>query len=183
MSLKEFLFADLERQYLVAGLVEKKANWVKVLRASLSPRFMPIVIFRLSHWFYLNRLSPLAKIFSLINFVIFGLEIAIKCEIGGGLYLPHTQGTVIGASKIGINATIYHNVTLGARQIDLVYAESSRPWLGDNVIVGAGAKVLGSIRLENNSRVGPNAVVLEDVPEGSIVVVNSGQVIMPSKKP
>lgn len=169
MSLKNILFADLARQYAVSGLAEKQPTLLGLLLGSLSPRFMPVVIFRLSHWFYQHKLSPLAKVFSLINFVLFGLEIAVRCEIGKGLYFPHTQGTVIGANHIGENATIYHNVTFGAREVDLSYAESSRPTVGDNVIVGAGAKVLGGVNVGDDARIAANAVVIEDVPAGATV--------------
>lgn len=177
MMLKELLFADLRRQYQLAGQVDKQPSVFKVLLASFSPRFAPVVIFRLSHWFYKNKLSPIAKILSLVNFVFFGLEIAVKCEIGGGLYFPHTQGTVIGANKIGENATIYHNVTFGAREVDLTYSENSRPTVGNNVIVGAGAKVLGGVTLADNCRVGANAVVLNDIPAGATVVGIPARVI------
>lgn len=169
MSLKDVLFADLVRQYLISGLKEKRPTLLGLLLGSLSPRFMPVVIFRLSHWLYRHKLSPLAKFFSLINFVLFGLEIAVRCEIGKGLYFPHTQGTVIGANSIGENATIYHNVTFGAREIDLGYSESSRPTVGDNVIVGAGAKVLGAVNVGDGARIAANAVVIEDVPAGATV--------------
>ncbi len=169
MSLKNILLADLARQYQVAGLLKKKPSLFGVIFGALSPRFAPVFIFRLAHWFYQNRLSPLAKIFSLFNFVLFGLEIAVRCEIGKGLYFPHTQGTVIGANRIGENATIYHNVTFGAREIDLDFSESARPTVGNNVIVGAGAKVLGGIHIGDGARVGANAVVIESVPEGATV--------------
>lgn len=169
MSLKSELYADLARQYAVNGLFEKTPALLGLLLASFSPRFMPVVIFRLSHWCYMHKMSPFAKIFSLMNFVLFGLEIATRCKIGKGLYFPHTQGTVIGANAIGENATIYHNVTFGAREIDLGYAETSRPIVGNNVIVGAGAKILGGIHVGDDARVGANAVVLEDVPEGATV--------------
>lgn len=169
MSLKSILFADLARQYTVMGKPDKRPAMAGLLLASLSPRFMPVLVFRLSHWFYLRKLSPLAKIFSLFNFIVFGLEIAVRCEIGKGLYFPHTQGTVIGAERIGENATIYHNVTFGAREIDLYFNDMARPTVGDNVIVGAGAKVLGKLHLGDSSRVGANAVVLEDVPAGATV--------------
>ncbi len=180
MSLKEVLYADLSRQYIVAGMPDKQPSILKLLVASLSPRFMPVVIFRLSHWFYLHRLSPLAKVLSLVNFIFFGLEIAVKCEIGGGLYFPHTQGTVIGANKIGKNVTIYHGVTFGAREIDLSYTESSRPTVGDNVLIGAGAKVLGDVFLGNNSRIGANAVVLDNVPEGATAIGIPAQIMKKS---
>ena len=170
MSLRTTLYADLARQYFYAGQPDRQPTFGRLLLTSFSPRFMPVVLFRLSHWFFQKRLSPLAKLVSLINFVVFGLEIAVRCEIGPGLYFPHTQGTVIGALRIGMNATIYHNVTFGAREIDIGYHDASRPVVGDNVIVGSGAKVLGAVVLGDNVRVGANAVVLKDVAPGLTVV-------------
>jgi serine O-acetyltransferase len=170
MTLKEILYADLARQYHFAGQGDRKPTFAALLAASFSPRFAPVVIFRLSHWFFQRRLSPLAKILSLVNFVFFGLEIAVRCEIGPGLYFPHTQGTVIGALRIGDNATIYHNVTFGAREIDLEYSAESRPVVGNNIIVGSGAKILGAVVLGDGVRVGANAVVVDSVAAGITVV-------------
>jgi len=169
MSLHKSLLADLGRQYLFNGQTNKKPTiWGLVLNL-LSPRFMPVIIYRVSHSFYKLRLPPLAKLFSLVNFVVFGLEIAIRCEIGKGLYLPHTQGTVIGAVSIGENATIYHNVTFGAREVDLGYSKSARPVVGNDVIVGAGAKVLGGVNIGDRARIAANAVVINDVPADTTV--------------
>lgn len=170
MKLYDALLSDLGRQYHYAGMLERQPSMLGLLLSSFSPRFMPVVIFRLSHFCYRLKLTPLAKLFSLANFILFGLEIAVRCEIGPGLYLPHTQGTVIGALRIGADATIYHNVTLGAREVDLGYSEVGRPVLGDNVIVGAGAKVLGGVTIGSGARIGANAVVLSDVPAGVTAV-------------
>ncbi|WP_316894038.1 serine O-acetyltransferase [Ralstonia mannitolilytica] len=106
----------------------------------------------------------------MVNFVVFGIEIAARCEIGPGLYLPHTQGTVIGAWSIGKNAVIYQGVTIGAKELDFAYSEVSRPKLGDNVTIGAGAKVLGGVQLGPGARIGANAVVITSVPEGALAV-------------
>ena len=170
MRLRETLFADLSRQYSFGGTPERKPTAIGLFLNFFSPRFMPVVLFRLSHFFYEVKLSPLAKAFSLMNFVLFGLEIAARCKIGKGLYFPHTQGTVIGALSIGENATIYHNVTFGAREVDLAYSETGRPVVGDNVIIGAGAKVLGGVNIGDGARVGANAVVIENVPAKATVV-------------
>jgi len=113
---------------------------------------------------------PLAKLVSLLNFMIFGIEISFRCHIGPGLYFPHTQGTVIGAWRIGDNATIYQGVTLGARELDLEYDEQSRPVLGNNVIIGSGAKVLGHVVIGNHAKVGANAVVIQSIPDGATAV-------------
>ena len=89
--------------------------------------------------------------------------------IGPGIFFPHTSGTVIGASKIGRGVTIFQGVTLGARQIDMKYDLALRPELGDFVVVGAGAKVLGGITLGDNVRVGANSVLLRSVPANATV--------------
>lgn len=129
-----------------------------------SPRFLPVLLCRIAHFFHFRRLSPLAKIFSLLNFFFFGIEIAAQCRIGPGLFLPHTQGTVIGAYSIGRNAIIFQGVTLGARELDFSYLPLTRPIVGDDVTIGAGAKVLGGLSLGSGSRIGANAVVLESIP-------------------
>ena len=150
--------------------------------ALFSPRFAPVLLYRLA--FALERcgLGFLAKIFSLCNFVIFGIEIAARCPIGPGLVLPHTQGTVIGATRVGANVTIFQGVTLGARELDIAYDTKGRPFIGDGVIIGAGAKVLGGVRLGDYSRVGANAVVLESVPAGALAVGVPARFIL-SKQP
>jgi serine O-acetyltransferase len=103
------------------------------------------------------------------NFVMFGLEIGLDCEIGAGLYFPHTSGTVIGARRIGTNAVIYHNVTLGAKEPDLAYDPSKRPEVGDGVFLGSGAKILGGVTLGHGAVVAANAVVLDSVPDRAVV--------------
>lgn len=100
----------------------------------------------------------------MLNFSLFGIAIVVRCPIGKGLFLPHTQGTVIGAYAIGKNATIFQGVTLGTREVDFSYRESSRPTVGDHVTIGSGAKVLGGLTLGAGSHIGANAVVLESVP-------------------
>jgi len=131
---------------------------------------VPVLLCRLAHSFYLLKLGAVAKAVSLLNFFLFGIEIAVRCPIGRGLFLPHTQGTVIGAWSIGENATIFQGVTLGAKELDFSYNESSRPTVGDGVTIGSGAKVIGGLVLGSDSRVGANAVVLNDVAPGSVVV-------------
>jgi serine O-acetyltransferase len=104
-----------------------------------------------------------------MNQIIFGIEISPRCAIGPGIFFPHTSGTVIGASKVGRDVTIFQGVTLGATQIDMKYDPALRPELGDFVVVGAGAKVLGGISLGDNVRVGANAVLLRSVPANATV--------------
>jgi serine O-acetyltransferase len=111
-----------------------------------------------------------AKLPALVNFVLFGLEVPPRLPIGPGLVLTHTQGTILGAASIGTNVTLYQQVTLGARGMDFAYTLSLRPVLEDDVIVSAGAKVLGGLILGQGCVVGANAVVLSDVPPGYVAM-------------
>jgi len=167
--LKALLYADLERQLVLSGYSDPKATWSRFLRRLLHPRFLPIVLYRLSRAALLNALPVVPQMLSYLNQIFFGIEISPRCDIGPGIFFPHTSGTVIGASKIGRNGTIFQGVTLGARQIDMSYDLSLRPELGDFVTVGAGAKVLGGISLGDNVKVGANSVLLRSVPADATV--------------
>jgi serine O-acetyltransferase len=160
---------DLERLYYFEGQPHRKASSGDVWRRALTPRFLPVVLCRLSHALYCRKQTVLARFVSMINFHYFGLEIAMRCEIGPGLCFPHTSGIVIGARRIGQNAVIYHQVTLGAKEMDVLYDLTKRPLIGDNVVIGSGAKVLGSIEIGDNSVVGANAVVTQSVPPNVVV--------------
>lgn len=159
-----YLAADLRRARVLVNGMDDGVSGLRLWFGMLSPRFAPVLLCRLAHCFYRLKLGPIAKAISLLNFFLFGIEIAVRCPIGKGLFLPHTQGTVIGAYAIGEDATIFQGVTLGAREIDFSYQESSRPTLGNGVTIGSGAKVLGGLTLGSGSRIGANAVVLESVP-------------------
>ncbi|ANA34118.1 2,3,4,5-tetrahydropyridine-2,6-dicarboxylate N-acetyltransferase [Ralstonia mannitolilytica] len=163
-----WLREDIQRGLSLEGntSVEGWRLWIKVL----SPRFAPVLLYRLAHSCHRRGWGAASKALSMVNFVVFGIEIAARCEIGPGLYLPHTQGTVIGAWSIGKNAVIYQGVTIGAKELDFAYSEVSRPKLGDNVTIGAGAKVLGGVQLGPGARIGANAVVITSVPEGALAV-------------
>ncbi|MFE0013696.1 serine O-acetyltransferase [Mesorhizobium sp. NPDC059054] len=171
MSCSELLRADLLRQHnLLYGDHQGAPSGLRLWLGVWSPRFVPVLLCRIAHSLHRRRLEPIAKLVSLLNFFAFGIEIAVRCPIGPGLFLPHTQGTVIGAWSIGANATIFQGVTLGAREIDFSYTEQSRPTLGNGVTVGAGAKVLGGVMLGSDSRIGANSVVLSDIPAGVLAV-------------
>jgi len=165
----ELLLADLERQYHFAGLPERRPTLWGLMAHLMSPRFLPVVLYRISHALYRRNLVAPARLFSFMNYALFGIEIAMRCEIGPGLYFPHTVGTVIGAQRIGRNAVIYHGVTIGAKEMDVRYRPDERPTVGDNVTIGSGAKVLGGIVIGSNAIVGANAVVTRTVPSGAVV--------------
>ncbi|MGP8173721.1 MAG: serine O-acetyltransferase [Terracidiphilus sp.] len=168
--LKEMLFADLKRQYDLEGRTGKAVGLAGVSIRLLHPRFLPLVLFRLGRASFLSRIPVLPQLCSYANIVLFGLEISPRCEIGPGLFIPHTSGTVVGAWRIGRNATIFQNVTLGSKKLDMGFEASSRPELGDCVTLGAGCKVLGGIKIGDYATVGANSVVLESVEANSTVV-------------
>jgi serine O-acetyltransferase len=170
MSLKRLLLSDLERQYYYDGYLDKSPTLIGVIKRVFNPRFTPVFLWRISHHLYLLHLKPIAKLVSFLNFVIFGIEIGLRCEIGEGLYLPHTVGTVLGAEKIGRNVVIFQGVTLGAKELDLGYRGDKRPSLGDNVTIGSGAKILGGIQIGNNVTIGANAVVTKSLPDNVTAV-------------
>jgi len=167
--LKELLYADLERQLHLNGRIGEKASLLRLLCRLPHPRFLPIALCRCSRSAFLNGLPALAHLLSYLNQIVFGIEISPRCVIGPGIFFPHTSGTVVGASKIGRDVTIFQGVTLGARQMDMNYDLSLRPELGDFVVVGAGAKVLGGITLGDNVTVGANSVLLRSVPANATV--------------
>lgn len=169
MSLTVLLKRDAARQLHFAGRPSASVGTFTLLRMLPSPRFVPIVLYRLAYWCATHHLRPVGKVLSLMNFVIFGLEIGLTCEIGPGLYFPHTLGTIIGARRIGANAVIYHGVTIGAKEPDLAYHPEKRPELGEDVLIGSGAKVLGGIVIGDRAVVGANAVVVHSVPADTSV--------------
>lgn len=137
----------------------------------VNPKFYPSILIRLSQFFYKYKLTKLFSYFtSFLNTIIFGIEVTPRCKIGFSLYIPHTVGTVIGAYQIGNNVTIFQGVTLGAKFADINYDISERPCVGNNVIIGAGAKILGPIKIGNNSIIASNSLVLTDLPDSSFAI-------------
>lgn len=142
------------------------------------PGLHAILFYRLTHRLYKNRWFVLSRIISQIVRNFTGIEIHPGAKIGRGLFIDHGMGIVIGeTAEVGDNVTIYHGVTLGGTGKDV---GKRHPTIEDNVIVGTGAKVLGPIRIGKDSKIGANAVVLKEVPEGSTVVGIPGKVVKTS---
>ena len=134
-----------------------------------------IIFYRISHWLWTHRLRFLARMFSQIGKWLTGVEIHPAATIGRRLVIDHGTGIVIGATaEIGDDCLIYQGVTLGGTGIS---QGKRHPTLGNNVMVGCGAKVLGAIKIGDNSRVAANSVVLREVPENSTVVGVPGRVV------
>ena len=122
---------------------------------------------RLAHWFYNRRLFFIARAVSQLSRFLTNIEIHPGAKIGKGLFIDHGTGVVIGeTAEIGDNCTIYHGVTLGGTGKD---TGKRHPTIGNNVLIGTGAKVLGPFRVGDNSRIGANSVVLEEVPPNTTV--------------
>lgn len=166
MKLGELLDADWSRLQLLIGTPSHRRSWTSYF----SPRFAPVCLLRIAQRLHATGWRRSAKMFSLLNVVLFGLEVPARLMIGPGLVLPHTNGTVLGASRIGANATIYQQVTLGAMEADFQFNPDTRPVVEDEVTLTAGAKVLGPVRLGRGCTVGANAVVIQDVPPRALAV-------------
>jgi len=161
--LKTLLYGDLARQYELEGRADLRPNFFRFLARLLHFRFLPNVICRTSRAALLAGIPGLPGLLTYVNLVVFGLEVTPKCEIGPGVFFAHPVGCVIGAWRIGRNVTVFQGVTLGARRPDMGFAREMRCEIGDNVVLGAGCKVLGPCRIGDNVTVGANSVVLESV--------------------
>ena len=127
-----------------------------------------ILAYRVAHRLYLGKHFFSARAVSQLARLITGIEIHPRAKIGKGLFIDHGTGVVIGeTSEIGDNCTIYQGVTLGGTGKDV---GKRHPTLGNNVMVGAGAKVLGPIRVGDNSKIAAGAVVLKEIPENCTAV-------------
>lgn len=138
--------------------------------------FHAIFCHKFSHFYYKHHMKSLARLNSQLARFWTGIEIHPGATIGDGLFIDHGMGVVIGETAvIGNNCTIYHNVTLGGRGHAI--GERRHPIIGDNVLVGAGAKLLGPITVGNDANIGANAVVLHDVPDRATVVGVPGKIV------
>lgn len=124
--------------------------------------------YRRAHWFYKHKMFTIARIISQRSRHKTGIEIHPGAKIGKGLFIDHGMGVVIGETTIiGDNCLLYQGVTLGGTGKD---KGKRHPTLGNNVMVGAGAKVLGPIEIGDNVKVAANAVVLKDIPKNCTAV-------------
>ena len=126
------------------------------------PGVHAIILHRFAHFLYKRKLFLLARIISQVSRFLTGIEIHPGAVIGHGFFIDHGMGVVIGeTTEIGDNVTIYQGVTLGGTGKE---KGKRHPTIGNNVVISAGAKVLGSIKIGNNVKIGAGSVVLKDVP-------------------
>jgi serine O-acetyltransferase len=139
------------------------------------PGIHALLLHRLAHRLWTARWLWLARFVAHVSRFLTGIEIHPGARIGRRFFIDHGMGVVIGeTAEIGDGVTLYHGVTLGGTS----WNEGKRhPTLGDGVVVGAGAKVLGPITVGNNAKIGSNAVVFKEVPAGATAVGNPARVI------
>ena len=139
------------------------------------PSFRAVRRHRRAHWLWNHNFKLLARMVSQKTRRLTGIEIHPGATIGEGLFIDHGMGVVIGeTAEIGNNVTLYQDVTLGGTGKDV---GKRHPTIGDNVVVGSGAKVLGPFTVGEGSKIGASAVVLKEVPPHCTVVGNPGRVV------
>lgn len=146
---------------------------------TLYPGLHAIWAHRISHWLWCRGLKWLARAYANVARWITGIEIHPGARIGRRFFIDHGMGVVIGeTAEIGDDCTLYHGVTLGGT----TWNKGKRhPTLGNNVVIGAGAKVLGPFKVGDGARVGSNSVVVREVPAGATVVGIPGRVVAEAK--
>lgn len=138
-----------------------------------------IWVHRISHWLWIHNLRFFARWLAQIGRGLTGIEIHPGAILGPGFFIDHGMGIVIGeTAEIGADVTLYHGVTLGGTSLE---KGKRHPTLGDRVVVGAGAKILGAITIGEDSRIGANAVVVKSVPPNSVVIGVPGQIVKRSR--
>ncbi|MEY4764748.1 MAG: hypothetical protein RI907_1421 [Pseudomonadota bacterium] len=170
----ELLAADLRQKAKVYELPDKASSYVRML---LNDGALAQILFRSMGFCQRHGLKPLGAILYRLNAIITHATIGRDADLGPGFVILHSVGVVINTNvKAGRNLVIYHGVTLGAER-------NLSPILGDDVYIGAGAKVIGGVKVGSRVRIGANAVVTKDVPDGATVVGIPARVIRIDGKP
>ncbi|HBE18469.1 MAG TPA: serine O-acetyltransferase [Cyanobacteria bacterium UBA11149] len=150
-------------------------NWLEVI--CLYPGFHALELHRISHWLHNQKIPFFPRLISFLTRLFTGIEIHPGAVMGKGVFIDHGMGVVIGETAIvGDYTLIYQGVTLGGTGKE---SGKRHPTLGNSVVVGAGAKVLGNINIGDNVRIGAGSIVLKDVPSECTVVGIPGRNICP----
>lgn len=160
----------MKQLYLDAkNIMEKDPAARNILEVMLLyPGFHILVFHRIAHFLYRYKLFFLARFISQLGRFFTGIEIHPGANIGKRLFIDHGMGIVIGeTAEVGNDCTIYHQATLGGTGKD---KNKRHPTIGNNVMVGAGSKILGPILIGNNVKIGAGAVVLHDIKENATAV-------------
>ena len=162
------MFDNLRRDAARLRLTKSKGFPWYVLESLLFENgFQAVVLHRIAHWFKRRGIPFFGPFFARLSLFLTGVDIAPGAEIGPGLIIAHGVGLVIGDQvRIGSDAILLHQATIGAPSVGRI---DQMPVLGDNVLVAAGAGLIGAIRIGNDVFIGANAVVTGDVPDGAKV--------------
>ena len=157
-------------------LIKEKDPAIKSsLEVLLYPSFKALFYYKIAHYLYLKKHYFVARLLSEIAKRKTGIEIHPGATIGKNFFIDHGTGVVIGETTIiKDNVLIYHDVTLGATTNQ---KEKRHPTIEDNVVIGTGAKILGNITIGANTKIGANCLVLNNIPENSIVLANKSEII------
>jgi serine O-acetyltransferase len=161
MKLFRTIATDLRRK---AHWCYQSERWTAIVKVLLTDGTPAMIVYRLMQWSHRYRLWPLAMLFNKLNAICCNCIIGRGADFGPGFVLIHASGVVINTTvRGGSNVYLEHQVTIGAER-------QKSPILGNDVFVGAGAKVIGAVTIGDGARVGANAVVVDDVPAHSTVV-------------
>lgn len=155
----------------------KGAPWYVIESLLFENGYQAVVLHRMAHWFKSRGIPVLGPMIARLNQFLTGVEIGPGAVIGPGLRISHGYGIVVGGyARIGRNALLLHQVTIGSPHPATV---EKMPVIGDNVFIGAGAKVIGEITVGDDVFIGVNAIVARDIPSGSRVLCKSGIDVSP----
>lgn len=146
----------------------------------LYPGLQAIWFHRLAHWFWLRNHLFTGRFFSALGRLLTGIEIHPGATIGRRVFIDHGMGVVVGeTAEVGDDVLIYQGVVLGGTSLE---KKKRHPTVGNGVVIGSGAKIIGNIKLGNGTKVGAGSVVLKSVPDGSTVVGIPGRVVQEKRK-
>ena len=190
-KLRPFAYAKKKEGYDIMGFIKFIKEEMQVIKERdpamhsnmevfLYPSFKAIIYYRIAHKLYVKKHYFLARWVSQKGAHKTGIEIHPGAQIGKGLFIDHGHGVIIGETTvIGNNVTMYQGVTLGGTGKE---TGKRHPTLKDNVMVSAGAKILGSFTIGENSKIGAGSVVLEEVPPNCTVVGVPGRIVRRENK-
>ena len=162
-------------EYLDSIIKRDPAAKSKISILLTYPGVKAVFFHKVANFFHLAGFHLLAKVISQVTRFFTGVEIHPGAKIGRNLFIDHGMGVVIGeTSEVGNNVTIYHAVTLGGSSPSIDSEkqrdEKRHPTIGNKVVIGSGAQIIGPVKVGNNSRIAANAVVVKDVPENATMV-------------
>lgn len=163
--MRRHLAADTRR---LRSIKSKGFPWYVIESLLFETGYQAVVLHRLASFWKRHRIPVLGPATARLNHFLTGVDIAPGAEIGPGLMISHGTGIVVGnATRIGANALLMHGATLGAPTTERI---GEMPTVGDNAVIGAGAKVIGAVTVGDDVLIGVNAVVTRDVPSGMTVL-------------